>query len=77
MSDKILLPVLNNHPGIKKKKSVSCTSCGTGGCRGGFGIKQGSEKEDVLRLIFLYLSMGTIIFVVSYGIMRLLSAING
>jgi hypothetical protein len=77
MSDKILLPVLNSRPGTEKKKSASCNACGTGGCRGGFGIKQGSEKEDVFRLIFLYLFMGTIIFVVSYGIMKLLSFISG
>jgi hypothetical protein len=77
MSDKILLPVLNSRPGIEKKKSPSCNACGTCGCKGGLGIKQGSEKEEVFRLIFLYLTMGIIIFVVSYVIMRLLSVING
>lgn len=77
MSEKIPLPVLNNHPRNQTKKTVSCNSCGTGGCRGGFGIKQGSEKEEVFRLIFLYVAMGIIMFVVAYGIMRLLSYISG
>jgi hypothetical protein len=77
MSEKIPLPVLNNHPGNQIKKSVSCNSCGTGGCRGGFGIKQGSEKEEVFKVIFLYVAMGIIMFVVAYGIMRLLSLISG
>ncbi|MDP2216050.1 MAG: hypothetical protein Q8J68_02005 [Methanolobus sp.] len=77
MSEKIPLPVLNNHPGNQAKKSVSCNSCGTGGCRGGFGIKQGSEKEEVFKVIFLYVAMGIIMFVAAYGIMRLLSLIGG
>ncbi|MDK2911330.1 MAG: hypothetical protein PWR29_287 [Methanolobus sp.] len=77
MSDKIPLPVLNSNPRNQTKKTASCNSCGTGGCRGGFGIKQGSEKEEVFRVIFLYVAMGIIMFVVAYGIMRLLSYISG
>lgn len=77
MSEKIPLPVLNNRPGDKKRKSVSCNSCGTGACRGGFGIKQGSEKEEVFRVIFLYVAMGITMFLVAYGIMRILSYISG
>ncbi|AFV23698.1 hypothetical protein Mpsy_1491 [Methanolobus psychrophilus R15] len=77
MSEKIPLPVLNIHPGNQTKKSGSCNSCGTGGCRGGFGIKQGSEKEEAFKVIFLYVAMGIIMFVAAYGIMRLLSLISG
>jgi hypothetical protein len=77
MSEKIPLPVLNNHPRNQAKKSVSCSSCGTGGCRGGFGIKQGSEKEEAFKVIFLYVAMGIIMFVAAYGIMRLISVISG
>ncbi len=76
MSEKIPIPVLNNHPGNQAKKSASCNSCGTGGCSGGFGIKQGAEKEEVFKVIFLYVAMGIIMFVAAYGIMKLLTLIS-
>lgn len=78
MSEKIPLPVLNNYqPAAAKKEEVACNSCKKAGCKGGLGIKQGSEKDEVLRILFLYLSMGTIMFVVAYILMRLLTLILG
>jgi hypothetical protein len=77
MSEKIPLPVINNRPEKQTDQKVSCNSCGTGGCRGGFGIKQGSEKEEAFRVIFLYIAMGIIMFVAAYGIMKLLALISG
>ncbi len=76
MSDnKIIIPVINKRSQEKSDNNSACTSCATGGCSGGFGIKAGSEKEVVYRNIFLYLSMGIIIFVVAYLMTRLLSII--
>ena len=77
MSEKINLPVLNNTSQKPDEKSIACSSCGSGGCCGGFGIRAGSEKEVVFRNIFLYLFMGIVIFVVSYLIMQIVSTISG
>nr|WP_321497193.1 hypothetical protein [uncultured Methanolobus sp.] len=80
MSEKTTIPLLNKidnetEPG----KTISCTSCSAGcggGCGGGLGIKAGSEKDIVFRNIFLYVAMGTIIFIVAYMGTKLLSWIN-
>ncbi|TGC06753.1 hypothetical protein [Methanolobus halotolerans] len=76
MSDRIIIPVLNKRSEDPNNKNLACNSCGSGGCHGGFGIKPGSEKEEVFRNIFLYLSMGIVIFVVAYLITRILSLIS-
>ncbi|WP_319506410.1 hypothetical protein [uncultured Methanolobus sp.] len=76
MSKKTIIPVLNNQESNNKNESA-CTSCGTGGCCGGFGIKAGSEKEVVFRNIFIYTAMGIIMFTVAYLITRIMTWING
>ncbi|MDW7731851.1 MAG: hypothetical protein SCH66_05420 [Methanolobus sp.] len=76
MSEKILLPVLDKTPRNPTNKNIACNSCGSGGCRGGFGIKPGSEKDVVFKNIFLYLTMGIVMFVVAYVITRLLALFN-
>lgn len=76
MSEKTIIPVLNNQESDKQSKSA-CTSCGTGGCSGGFGIKAGSEKDVVFRNIFMYVTMGIIIFTVAYLAMKIMTLING
>ncbi|WP_406655693.1 hypothetical protein V7O62_07870 [Methanolobus sp. ZRKC2] len=76
MSEKIILPVLNKNPQKPSNKNIACNSCGSGGCSGGFGIKPGSEKEEVYRNIFLYVAMGAIMFIVAYLITKLLSFIS-
>jgi len=72
MTEKNIIPVLNNKPENNEKENVECNTCGKGGCCGGFGIKAGSEKEVVYRNIFLYLAMGIIIFATAYLIMKLM-----
>ncbi|WP_340820234.1 hypothetical protein [Methanolobus sp. WCC4] len=70
MSEKITIPLLNKET---QKNESACTSCGSGGCCGGFGIKAGSEKDVVFRNIFLYVAMGLIIFTVAYIITRIMA----
>ncbi|WMW21519.1 hypothetical protein RE476_08970 [Methanolobus mangrovi] len=76
MSKKTIIPVLSNREAETKKESA-CTSCGAGGCCGGFGIKAGSEKDVVFRNIFVYMTMGILMFTVAYLIMRFMTWING
>lgn len=76
MSEKVIIPVINKTSQKPKNQNIACTSCGSGGCHGGFGIKAGSEKEVVYRNIFLYLTMGIVMFVVAYVITRLLALFN-
>ncbi|MDY0386016.1 MAG: hypothetical protein RBT65_02585 [Methanolobus sp.] len=76
MSEKTIIPVLNIQKTDKENKSA-CTSCGAGGCSGGFGIKAGSEKDVVFRNIFMYVTMGIIIFTVAYLAMKVMTLING
>ena len=76
MSGKTIIPVLNNQEAENKKENA-CTSCATGGCCGGFGIKAGSEKDVVFRNIFIYMTMGIIMFTVAYLIMKIMTWING
>ncbi|MBN2110921.1 MAG: hypothetical protein JW705_07560 [Methanosarcinaceae archaeon] len=76
MSDKILLPVIDKTSRDPGNKNTTCGSCSSGRCRGGFGIRPGSEKEEVYWNIFFYLTMGMVMFVAAYLITRLLSAID-
>ena len=76
MSKKTVIPVLNKTSRKPDNQNMACSSCGSGGCSGGFGIKAGSEKEVVYRNIFLYLTMGVVMFVVAYLITRLLTLIS-
>lgn len=76
MSEKTIIPVLNIQESDNQSESA-CTSCGAGGCCGGFGIKAGSEKDVVFRNIFMYMTMGTIIFTVAYLTMKVMTMING
>ncbi|WP_406660532.1 hypothetical protein V7O66_11875 [Methanolobus sp. ZRKC3] len=75
MSEKTIIPVLNNTTENSEEEDSACTGCGKGGCCGGFGIKAGSEKDVVFRNIFLYIAMGLIIFAATYIIMQLLTLI--
>ncbi|MHC1576006.1 MAG: hypothetical protein ACXQTE_01510 [Methanosarcinaceae archaeon] len=72
------LPVIKRTPPDEKEDtSDSCTSCGSKGCCGGFGIKAGSEKDVVYRNMFIYMLMGTTIIIVAYIIKNILSYITG
>ncbi|WP_406661403.1 hypothetical protein V7O66_02445 [Methanolobus sp. ZRKC3] len=73
MSEKTIIPVLNNTTANSEADDSACTGCGKGGCCGGFGIKVGSEKDVVYRNILLYIGMGLIIFATTYLIMQLLA----
>ena len=73
MSEKTIIPVLNNTEEKAAEEEKSCNACGKSGCCGGFGIKVGSEKDVVYRNIFLYVAMGLIIFSATYLIMQLLT----
>ncbi|WP_094227869.1 hypothetical protein [Methanolobus psychrotolerans] len=72
MSEKTIIPLLNTQEPETQNNSA-CSSCGAGGCCGGFGIKAGSEKEVVFRNIFIYMTMGIIMFTVAYLIMKLMT----
>ena len=76
MSEKTIIPLLNKEDIEPQKNESSCSSCGSGGCCGGFGIKAGSEKDVVFRNIFLYVTMGVIIFTVSYLVMKIMTWVN-
>jgi hypothetical protein len=77
MSEKTTIPLVDKTKTETQNTScTSCTSCDGGGCCGGFGIKAGSEKDVVFRNIFLYLTMGLIIFTVTYLATKLLAWIN-
>ena len=76
MAEKIIVPVLNKTSQDRSDRKIACNSCSSGGCHGGFGIKPGSEKDVVFRNIFLYLTMGIVMFVVAYVITRLLTLFN-
>lgn len=78
MEQKTIIPVLNREEIEKTGNTASgaCSSC-SGGCCGGFGIKAGSEKNIVYRNIFLYMTMGIVMFVVAYLLTRVLSLIIG
>ncbi|TQD28206.1 hypothetical protein [Methanolobus vulcani] len=76
MSEKTTIPLFDKTETENQNTScTSCTSCG-GGCACGLGIKAGSEKEVVFRNIFLYITMGVIIFTVTYLATKLLAWIN-
>jgi hypothetical protein len=77
MSEKTIIPLLNKKETEPQNNDNACTSCGAGGCCGGFGIKAGSEKEVVFRNIFLYIAMGIIMFTVAYLITRIMTWVNG
>ncbi|SFM66250.1 hypothetical protein [Methanolobus profundi] len=77
MSEKTIIPLLNKEETEPQGNQSACTSCGSGGCCGGFGIKAGSEKDVVFRNIFLYTAMGVIMFTVAYLITRIMAWISG
>ncbi|WMW24514.1 hypothetical protein RE474_10520 [Methanolobus sediminis] len=66
MTETKMIPVLNKASEANYKENPACSTCGKGGCCSGFGITAGSEKEVVYRNVFLYLSMGAIIFGATY-----------
>ena len=77
MSKRTIIPLLNKEEVEPRKDNVACSSCSSGGCCGGFGIKAGSEKDVVFRNIFLYVAMGLIMFTVAYVVTRLVSWATG
>ncbi|MEZ5335539.1 MAG: hypothetical protein R2741_10045 [Methanolobus sp.] len=77
MSEKTVIPLINKEELETQSSETACTTCGGGGCCGGFGIKAGSEKDVVLRNIFLYVAMGLIIFTVAYLMTRVMAWISG
>ncbi len=77
MSERTTIPLLNKQEIEAESNENTCSSCSSGsGCCGGFGIKAGSEKDVVLRNVFLYLAMGTIMFTVAYLVMRIVTWTN-
>ncbi|NPE27695.1 hypothetical protein HNV12_06865 [Methanococcoides sp. SA1] len=75
---KLIIPVLNEVPVIKKgsNKSDGCGGCSGGTC-GAFGIRAGSEKNEVLRNILIFAIMGIGMLVGVYLIVKLLNLILG
>ncbi|MDA0524924.1 hypothetical protein [Methanococcoides alaskense] len=74
---KLIIPVLNEVPVEKKgHKSDGCGGCSGGTC-GAFGIRAGSEKNEVLRNILIFAIMGIGMLVGVYLIVKLLNLVAG
>lgn len=75
---KFIIPVLNEVP-MKQKggsQSAGCGGCSGGTC-GAFGIRAGSEKNEVLRNLLLFAIMGIGMLVGVYLIVKLLNLVAG
>ncbi|WP_370573290.1 hypothetical protein [Methanomethylovorans sp.] len=72
---KVILPVVQKeNKAVLSHPGTGCGGCGSKSCKGGgMGIYPGSEKEVVYRNIFLYATMGLIIFITTYLIVHLLN----
>jgi len=57
--------------------STGCGSCHSAGCTGSLGIVAGSEKNIVYRNVFIYTTMGVVMVVVTFILMKVLTAIFG
>ena len=82
-SNKKILPVINNSSvNIKKsaqspyqeiKLGCGCDSA-CSGCAGALGMKAGSEKDVVYRNVSLYLTIISVILLVTYIVKQLLTS---
>ncbi len=76
MPEKKNIVILDNRE-KQEKINDACSSCdNTGSCCSGFGIKAGSDKKEVFRILFLYIGMALIIFIVAYMFMNLVARIS-
>lgn len=77
VNDKLIIPILNEVPLNKNSSKIEgCGGCSGGTC-GAFGIRAGSEKNEVLRNILIFAIMGIGMLVGVYIIVTILNKILG
>ncbi|WP_129598264.1 hypothetical protein [Methanohalophilus profundi] len=75
MSDKMKkLPVIQRPEPEEKEKVSACGGCDSKGKCNHWGIKLGSEKEEVYRNVLIYLTMGIVIIITALLIKALMSS---
>ncbi|ATU07446.1 hypothetical protein [Methanohalophilus portucalensis] len=73
MSDKMKkLPVIQRPE--PKEETPSCGGCNSKGNCNHWGIRPGSEKEEVYRNVLIYLTMGIVIIITALLIKALISS---
>lgn len=66
------LPVIQRQE--PEEKTPSCGGCDSKGNCNHWGIKPGSEKEEVYRNVLIYLTMGIVVIIAALLIKALLSS---
>jgi hypothetical protein len=67
------LPVIQ-RPKPKEEEAPSCGGCDSKGNCNHWGIRPGSEKEEVYRNILIYITMGIVIIITALLIRALLAS---